>query len=339
MSSMSELIVQAYYDRSVRTTPVTGAQFALETLDFDLQHRLVLAPRVGFIWGVGYRDMADDTTALFTPASRDMSLASAFAQGDLALVPERLRLTLGAKLEHNDFSGTEAQPRIQLAWTPTQTRTLWTSVSRAVRSPGRLDRDVPPSRTDLGAETLTALELGVRWRPSASVALSGTLFWNDYDDLRSITINPTPPPAIGFSNDLTADTRGIEVSADVEIMPRWRMRAGFMHLDKEFETLSPAVHPLADDFEGLDPDSHARLHSMLDITESLSLDVTARYVDELPPPLAQVPSYVAVDVRLALRRRSWEAAIVGRNVNDSAHREFTSREIPRSAFATISWRF
>lgn len=57
------------------------------------------------------------------------------------LVPDRLTLTLGAKLEHHDLTGVELQPNARLLWTPSRRQTLWGSVARAVRTPGRGERD------------------------------------------------------------------------------------------------------------------------------------------------------------------------------------------------------
>ena len=60
-------------------------------------------------------------------------------QDAIALVPNRLTATLGIKLEHNSFSGFEFQPSGRLAWTPTEQQTVWAAVTRAVRTPSRIE--------------------------------------------------------------------------------------------------------------------------------------------------------------------------------------------------------
>ncbi|MBI2189549.1 MAG: hypothetical protein HYU37_20835 [Acidobacteria bacterium] len=45
-----------------------------------------------------------------------------------------VRLTLGAKVEHNSYSGTEAEPSIRANWMPTERQALWGAVTRAVRT-------------------------------------------------------------------------------------------------------------------------------------------------------------------------------------------------------------
>jgi iron complex outermembrane recepter protein len=71
-----------------------------------------------------------------------------------------------------------------------------------------------------------------------------------------------------------------------------------------------------------------------------------RYVDTLPA--YSVPSYFVMDCRLAWRpRRHLEVAVVGRNLLDSAHREFGSdgyvesvaTEVARSVYGQVTWRY
>src|SRR6185437_13606500 len=119
---------------------------------------------------------------LMPPASRD-NLYSSFFQDQLSL--GAVRVTVGTKLEHNDFSGFEVQPSIRAAWTMDPTRTLWAAISRAVRVPTRLERDVAIDVTDpagnpvavlmgnrgFHAEELLAYELGYRWQVAPNVSL------------------------------------------------------------------------------------------------------------------------------------------------------------------------
>ena len=47
-----------------------------------------------------------------------MQVFSALLQDEFTLVKDRLRLTLGTKVEHNDYTGFEMQPSARLLWTP-----------------------------------------------------------------------------------------------------------------------------------------------------------------------------------------------------------------------------
>src|SRR5580700_2325730 len=77
-----------------------------------------------------------------TLKSKYFSIYSSFVQYELAIVRDKLTLTGGTKLEHNNFSGFEYQPSVRLLWTPTEHQSFWAAVTRAVRTPSRLDQDV-----------------------------------------------------------------------------------------------------------------------------------------------------------------------------------------------------
>src|SRR5437762_14146703 len=107
-----------------------------------------------------------------------------------------MALTLGSKFEHNDYSGFEIQPNIRLAWTPTTNQTVWGAISRAVRSPSRLDSDIrirsplssptfPPGsftvfqgNPDFDSEKLTAFEIGYRDQPHRQLSVDLGTFYN-----------------------------------------------------------------------------------------------------------------------------------------------------------------
>src|SRR5439155_6846093 len=152
----SSLQVQTYYDRSFRELPQVFKE-TRDTYDLDFQHRFPLWERHDVVWGAGYfvtADNVDDTYSVaWEPSHRATQLFSGFVQDEISLIPERMALTLGSKFEHNDYSGFEIQPNIRLAWTPTTNQTVWGAISRAVRSPSRLDSDIR-IRSPLSSPTL-----------------------------------------------------------------------------------------------------------------------------------------------------------------------------------------
>ncbi|MEW6159067.1 MAG: TonB-dependent receptor, partial [Verrucomicrobiota bacterium] len=175
-SEESDLGVQVYYDRTERHDRVHRE--IRNTYDIDFQHRIALFERQEFIWGLGYRLTTDElgegrdrTGAIqFIPSHRQDQLFSAFLQDEIAIIEDRLRLTLGSKFEHNDYTGLEIQPNARLLWTPHRNHSVWGAVSRAVRSPARFEHDVrawfipPPSmlvgNPEFESESLLAYELG-----------------------------------------------------------------------------------------------------------------------------------------------------------------------------------
>ncbi|HJT81348.1 MAG TPA: TonB-dependent receptor, partial [Chthoniobacterales bacterium] len=229
-SATSDITMQAYWDRTVRNSAVFHE--TRDTGDIDFQHRFGLGEHQEVIWGLGYRVTHDDVenslnVSLF-PDSRTLNLYSGFVQDDITILPDRLRLTIGSKFEHNDFTGFEIQPSGRISWTPVQSQTVWGSISRAVRTPSIAENDlrlnpappipVPPGTLTIfgnpaiDSEELIAYEIGYRCQPFYQLTFDLSAFYNDYDKLRSI--EPLTPGPIGPStarNLLFGEAYGTEI--------------------------------------------------------------------------------------------------------------------------------
>src|SRR6185437_13050187 len=146
-SEQSDLSVQSYFDRTHLAQPVApflinGIPLApagtlrddLTTYDLDIQHRFALGNVNQIVWGLGYRhthDSAENAPGLaFVPAELDQDLVSVFLQDELRL-GQAWSLTLGSKVEHNDYTGFEVEPNVRLQWAVTPSQTLWSAISRA----------------------------------------------------------------------------------------------------------------------------------------------------------------------------------------------------------------
>src|SRR5947207_618125 len=189
--------------------PAASLQDDLDTYDLDFQYHFSWSARHKVAWGLGYRATRESDEDLsivrFTPAVLNQSLYSGFAQDETSLA-RRLYLTVGSKLEHNDYTGFEFEPSARLQWNPQSTHLLWGAISRAVRTPSRYDRDLtvpsglinapPPFQfptTDLrGApdfisEKLLAYEVGYRAELGPKLSTSVSAFYNRYHGLLSTT--------------------------------------------------------------------------------------------------------------------------------------------------------
>src|SRR5262249_47648819 len=146
---------------------------------------------------------------------------------EITLVESALFLTLGTKLEDNDFTGFEVQPSIRLLWAPEQTWAAWAAVSRGVRTPTRAEDDLryrqflaPPIILDsvrtFDSEELIAYEIGYRAQPVERFSWDIALFYNRYQHLLSQRrVGPAPPQSTQFfdANDNQGDGYGFELSA------------------------------------------------------------------------------------------------------------------------------
>jgi len=348
MGEDSDCSIQLYWDRTWRSAPTFAEE--LNTYDLDFQHRFTWGSRQVLVWGAGYRLMADrvnNTPAVaFIPPDRNLQLFSGFIQDEISLVPDCLKFTLGSKLEHNDYSGFEVQPSGRLAWTPDNWQTLWAAVSRAVRSPSRVDRDLflpatPPfvvaGGSDFDSEKLVAYELGYRVRPLENLTVSLAGFYNDYDQIRSLDTN-----TFVLGNNNRAQEWGLEISSQIQPASWWRLRGGYTFLEKNVEVEPGAADLNRGRAEGNDPEQQFMLQSMFDLPGDVDLGFNVRYIDRLPSP--PVSAYFSFDVRVAWRPvDSVEISIVGQNLWDAQHAEFgapaTRQEIPRSVYGKVTWSF
>ncbi|MBL9169470.1 MAG: TonB-dependent receptor [Verrucomicrobiales bacterium] len=346
----AELKVQTYFDRTWREIPNAFVE-DLKTYDIDLQHQLPLGERQTLVVGGGYRLMQDRITntrvAAFLPPNRDLQLASAFFQDEIELVPERLKTTLGARIEHNDYSGIEVQPSVRLAYMPAERQIVWAAVSRAVRAPSRIDTDyyTPAPPVPVGvprlsggpgfeAEDLLAYELGYRVQPTDRLQFSISPYYNFYKDLRSLDL--IGPGSYVLANHYRGEIWGVELTSKYQLSDNWRIQGGYNYLHKNLWPDGPGGVN-ASVREGNDPQHQFSFQSILNLWNGFQLDATGRFVDTLDNP--RVDSYFSIDVRLAWQYKRMEFSVVGQNLYDSKHPEFGTQEIPRSVYGKITWRF
>ncbi|MDN3682814.1 TonB-dependent receptor [Vibrio tapetis subsp. quintayensis] len=113
-----------------------------KTFDFDYQMNAIYGD-VQFDWGANYRYIdleVENTDYLSLLSDLDaMEQFGAFAQFQMDLVPDSLKLVIGNKSEHNDFTGWEHQPSAKLIWLVDSKNTLWGSLSRGVRIPSVIE--------------------------------------------------------------------------------------------------------------------------------------------------------------------------------------------------------
>ncbi|MBI4659407.1 MAG: TonB-dependent receptor [Verrucomicrobia bacterium] len=373
VSESSDLALQLYFDRTERDDRIHRE--IRNTYDVDFQHRLSAGPRQEVLWGLGYRLSADELrdgrdrsgSVLFRPAERNDQLFSAFLQDEITLVEDRLRLTLGSKFEHNDYSGSEVQPSSRLLWTPHDKHTFWAAVSRAVRSPARWEHSIevwyapPPAagpppfplllvgNEDFESENLIAYEVGYRIQPTPKTSVDLATFYNRYDDLlvgqpfgfAPRLPPPFPPiPLAHPQNGMDGETYGAEASLNWSLSDSWRLNFGYSFLQMQLHSNVPG----SEIAEGDSPHHQVHLRSYLDLPYHLQLDAALNYVDNLPN--RGVPNYVRLDARIGWRpSNALELSVGVQNILDDRHPEFgpgflvTPTEVQRSVYAKMTWQF
>lgn len=298
----SEISVQGYYDRFERE--FTLVKDRLETFDLQVQHNWQPG-RHTLVVGAGVRttkDLFENRLNAFVldPESRRLWLGNFFAQDSFALTPE-LTATAGVKVEQTTFTGIEVLPSARLAWKPGEGTLIWSAVSRAVREPSRIDRQlVFPGILLPGtfeAEELTAVEAGYRGQPSPETSLSISVFYNLYDKLRTTALSPAGTLPVRLANGLKGHSYGVEAWGVAQATAAWRVSAGLVALHKDFGLRAGQTDLQNGISLGNDPDFQAKVRSEVDFGSGVTLDVMARVVDSLPDPA--VKTYVDADARLA----------------------------------------
>ncbi len=305
LANGSIVAFQAYVDHDVRDEPTLYE--SRDTFNIDGQHTIALGAHHQFVWGGEMRYWRETFVSFndfhFADPKTTISLGSVFAQDEITL-RRGLKLTLGLKAETNSYSGAEWLPNVRLAWERDNGDLLWGSVSRAVRTPNRIERELEhpiflaPS-PDFQSEKLTAYELGWRGQPTPQSSFSLATFYNVYDDLRTDGITSVTVLPFILENGARGTTYGLEGWGKLDVTPQWRLSAGFNLLHKHFELKPGYIDVTALAVRGQDPAYQAQLRSEWSITRKLDLDVAVRTVGKVDT--APVPGYTEANIHVGWR--------------------------------------
>ena len=232
-------------------------------------------------------------------------------------------------------------------------------MSRAVRSPSRIDRNftegTPPFLVILkgsdafGSETVIASELGYRSQLGARATTSISFFYNQYDDIRSTVLTPVTILPLYFQNGLQGTTHGFEFTLTYQLKDWWRMFSSYNMLREDIK-----VKPGQTDFsnalnETADPKWQFSLRSSMDLPKRFSVNTAFRWVGSLTinnnGKPATVPSYAELDGQIAWRFvKDIELSVAGRNLLNAYHVEYgipgpAQQAIQRSVFVKIAGTF
>lgn len=371
----NDIQVQAYIDRT-NHHEVNFADYRT-TYDIDYLQRLKPDSREQISFGLGARvipiyDPIMFSGLTFTPIHRTDELYTAFFQDEIALVPERLTLTLGTKLLHTNFTTFEPAPSARLAWTPSDKQTVWAAFTHAVRTPSDVEENLTLSgyigptssglqsfaaflpNTNFAPEQLNGYEVGYRRLLRKNILVDFAGFLNHYHDLFdeeliSDTFSPSdaPPPLhlllpAQLRNGLLGHSTGFEISPEWRPTKFWRLRGSYSYLDLVLQN-APTGHDVGTipTIEGGSPKHEVSAQSSLDLGKRLQLDASYRYTSALWG--LGIFAYSTLDARLAWRLRpALEIALSGQNLLQPHHIEYVADAGPsvgilRSASLQITW--
>ena len=355
------LTVQTYLDYTNREQILLKDERSI--FDFDAQYNFADAGRHKITTGAGYRytqdNLGNSPNVEFFPSSRSDNLFSFFAQDKIALSENEWYLTLGSKFEHNDYTGFEFQPNARLQYHPDSTQMFWGAVSKAVRTPSRLEHDLNNTTTifttgtavvlmanrDFESEELIAYEAGYRKQVSDDFSFDIAAFYNDYDNMATVGFLPTSPGLFPIEavNGMTAETYGFEIASTWNVTDDVQLSASYSFLDMFLHVEENGGFDL-ETAERLSPHHQANMNASWKISQDVSLDGFAYYVDELSQ--SNVDDYVRFDVNLGWQiTDNMKFNLVGQNLMDDSHREFSSptslnaTEVQRGVFGKLTCKF
>lgn len=373
-SEHSDFKLQAYLDYTNLDMPtpafiVNGLELApegvfgdkLNTFDADFQHHFTVGTNK-LIWGAGYRHLIDKATNSpglgFLPEKLDWDLYNIFIQDEVSLLPT-LTLTGGTKLEHNPYTNFEWEPNVRIKWDIKKSGVLWTAISRAVRTPSRIDRQLsqgtPPyfvllaGSPDFVSETVVSTELGYRTQIGQRGIAAVSTYYNQYEDVRSTEINPTTIFPLFFQNGLEGETYGVELSLAYKITDRWQVYSTYNLLREDIRIKEGKT-----DFnnalnETADPKFQFSTRMSYQLLAGLNASAAFRWVDQLPINDAGIlkftPAYAEMDARIAWRISThFTLSVAGRNLLHKDHTEYgipniNLQAIQRSVFGKLSVTF
>ena len=369
LTDTSSLSAQLSYTYSELDTGVFAERRHIA--DLDVTHQFRLTEEQDIVWGAGYRITRDATrqgfVVTFDPSRETDDVASLFVQDEIRLIPKVLWGSVGARLEHNDYSGLEIQASARLAFRPHERHMMWAAWSRATRTPSRTETHIrlneavippnPPAQPldtyislfggDFRSEVLNAYELGYRVQPADTLSLDLAGFYNRYDRLSSNEqgtpfLEPTAAPdhvvvPITFANGNRGATYGLEAAFVWQALERLRIQGLYTLLRTNL------IGNNGEDRNN--PKGRAAARISWDLSDEVTLDVLGRYVS---PNFSQgVDSYVEADIRLGFRlSKNVDLALVGQNLLHARHFESSdsglneqATEMQRSFYASLSVKF
>jgi iron complex outermembrane receptor protein len=346
--------------------------FRVNATDLHFEHRIGFE-RHEVYWGAGFRDARDtviDTPYLgFRPAARADQTFSLTVRDELQLVPDRLTLSAGARLEHNDYTGVEVQPSVRLLYALNSRDTIWAAYSRARRVPTRMDSDlwsnvvstpwaqgIPVLLRQLGdpnakSEGERAVEAGYRLQQSGRWAIDLALFRSRYTNLGALAVSDLQPqtsPVLHYVLPLkrtsldSATAYGAELSGQWNVTRRWALKPGYTYLNLRPDGESRLAPTEAT--SGTDLKHQFQLRSTLDLARDWQLDANLYRLGSLPG--LAIPGYTRLDLRLGWRPwRGADISVSGQNLLQDHHLEYladgeyVATEARRALVVRCTWSF
>jgi iron complex outermembrane receptor protein len=367
------LQLQSSFDMASRREPI--GDYQRRAGDVELQYHSRFGARHDLVSGAGFQLVNEGLDGAhgfaLHPHRVTESILNVFAQDEIAAIRDRLALTVGTKVERATGAGWGVQPTARAIWTVTRSQRVWTALSRSLRTPSIVDRDMNieyaalPSGAGLPilprfvgnaqvvSESVDALEGGYRVALGA-IELDATAFGSRYRELRtyeplapSVVFTATGPAVIAGTtagSGLGGRAAGVELSAQWQPFRQWRLDGGYSTFSFTGQLSPTSADPTAAAFDGDAPAHQWQARSRVTLARGTELDAFVARIGSLRQ--MGVAAYTRVDARVEFKlTHRLSLAIVGQNLIGDAHAEFVGSGsgpiatlVPRSADVRLFWR-
>jgi iron complex outermembrane recepter protein len=344
------LTAQAYFDRTLRTHGFLGE--TRDTIDLDFVDRFKAGDWNMFSVGAGFRWSPYDVISnvagegLVPPTGTD-HIYTGFLQDEINL-GKTANLTIGAKLQQNNYSGFDVLPSGRLLWSPNDKQSLWAGITRSVTTPSDLEEKFLLQATSptlvirltgnhqFKSEDVLGYELGYRGTVSSHLFVDVSGFWNQYTQLQSFgpevvsTSGGTTTIAIQYTNQISGSASGFEIAPQIAIASFWRLNLAYSYLNSDFDAAGATSNISSTGsvitYDKSSPKHQVELQSMIDLPCKFQFDQTYRFVSALPEQ--KVPAYQTADLHLSRPLGSnFEIEGVGQNLFQPHHYEWGTGDL------------
>jgi iron complex outermembrane receptor protein len=371
-ASGGSLQVQGYVDLR-QSTNLPMYSYSRRTFDLDVEYQRRLGLRHDVVVGSGIRFGREAYLgSYFISMAADVEryrLLNAFVKDEITIVPDRLSLSLGAKVEHDSIAGATLSPTVRAMWRATKRQRVWGAASRASRSPSMSDRqsvvNLPwydPSlgasyllrysgNPDLQPEELVSLEAGYRFNLADRLSVDVAGYANRYRHLITseyaaafLEFTPGAPhyvvPALE-ANKLRADSRGVEVGVHWTPLDLLRIDGGYTAFSLTPHPDADSTDVIAAQFDGAAPTNQWRLGASIQPTHRVELTSSVARVGALQQVGAAAYTRLDAGADISINPR-FSILATGQNLTSATHAEFMSYAgatllIPRSASVRVVW--
>jgi iron complex outermembrane receptor protein len=361
--------LQGYFDRTLRDNTPLGE--ARDTIDIDFIHHFRIFKTQSITYGGGlhwspYKVMAQFPFETLTPSSGTDYVHTGFLQDDIAIT-HNLSVTLGAKLQNNNYTGFAVQPSGRLLWTMQEHQAVWLGTTRAVTTPSDLEESfflqgpVGPDafiqvlgNKQFMSEGVTGYEAGYRGLFSDRLYVDLSGFWNQYGHLQSFsaptvsTSGGSTYTTIQYTNQISGSTTGFEIAPQIALAPWWHFNPSYSFVSANFSASGPTSNISAtgsvSTYERSTPKHIVFVQSKMDLPWRFQFDQMYRFATALPAQ--NVGAYQTMDLHLAKTLgRGFAVAAVGQGLFQPHHFEWGTGDptqhpvgINRAAYIQLAWQ-